>query len=195
MIYIDNPYTNPYFNLAAEEYLFHTFKENIFMLWQNDSAVVIGKHQDAAKEINGQVAKARNIRLVRRLTGGGAVYQDKGNFNLTLIGSRYTIANDKLLKAIRNFLHSLQVSAWIDERKNICINRFKISGSAQGVYKDRWLYHATLLFSSNLEILQSILQPSKSFSTVGQLISVDSVKSPVANICEYLPDYIAINQF
>ncbi|WP_106831545.1 lipoate--protein ligase family protein [Parabacteroides pacaensis] len=195
MIHIDNPYTDPYFNLAAEEYLFHTSNENIFMLWQNDPVVVIGKHQDAAKEINKPLAKEKNIRLVRRLTGGGAVYQDQGNFNLTLIGNRHTVANDKLLKAIRNFLHSLQISAWIDERKNICINRFKISGSAQGVYKDRWLYHATLLFSSDLAILQSILQPDNPFATISQLICVESVKSPVTNIRDYLPDYISIYQF
>lgn len=187
MLCIDNPYTHPYFNLAAEEYLFKTVKESVLMLWQNDPAVVIGKHQDAAREINSRLAARRGIRLVRRLTGGGAVYHDRGNFNLSLIGDRYMTGDDRLLVTLRDFLRSLGVEAWMDERKNIRVGSRKVSGSAQGVYKDRWLCHATLLFSSDLETLQAVLEPDGEVPSDGNTVSVPSVKSPVANLCDYLP--------
>lgn len=195
MLCIDNPYTHPYFNLAAEEYLFKTVKENVLMLWQNNPTVVIGKHQDAAQEINARLAARQGIRLVRRLTGGGAVYHDRGNFNLSLIGDRYLTGNDRLLVTLRDFLRSLGVEAWMDERKNIRVGSRKVSGSAQGVYKDRWLCHATLLFSSDLETLQAVLEPDGEIPSDGNAVSVSSVKSPVANLCDYLPPAVTFAYF
>ena len=85
MIYIDNLCTDSYFNLAAEEYVFENFETDVIMLWQNDRTVVVGKNQNTLSEINLEYAEANGIKVVRRLTGGGAVYHDSGNLNFTYI--------------------------------------------------------------------------------------------------------------
>lgn len=198
MLCIDNPYTHPCFNLAAEEYLFKSVNESVLMIWQNDPVVVIGKHQEAGREINGPLAAGRGIRLVRRLTGGGAVYHDRGNLNLTLIGNRYVASESRLVETMRDFLRLVDVEAWVDERKNIRIGSRKVSGSAQGVYKDRWLHHATLLFSSDLETLQAVLDPGDSPGREPSgrpRIAVESVRSPVANVSEYVRRDITLPVF
>lgn len=195
MLCIENPYTDPYFNLAAEEYFFKSSAENVFMLWQNAPCVVIGKHQDVAKEVNYPLARKKQIRLARRLTGGGAVYHDGGNFNLSLIGERGMVCAAQLTEMLCNFLLSLGIAAHADGRKNIRIGGFKVSGSAQSVYKNRWLFHATLLFSSDLETLAAVLQPAPEVRPAPGVVSVDSERSPVANVSEYLPGYITYSAF
>ena len=85
MLCIHNTQTDPYFNLAAEEYLLKNFKENIFMLWQNEPSIVIGKHQDVWAEVNLKFVQDQQIKIARRFSGGGAVYHDPGNLNLTFI--------------------------------------------------------------------------------------------------------------
>lgn len=160
MYCIDNPYTDPYFNLAAEEYLFRERRENFFMLWRSTPSVVIGKHQDATRELDGEAAAARGVRLVRRLTGGGAVYHDLGNFNLTFIGDCRLVRADRLTEAIAAFLRSLGLPVRSDERRNLWIDGKKISGSAQSIRKERCIHHATLLFASDLETLRAVLRPA-----------------------------------
>ena len=87
MVYIESPSTNPAFNLALEQYVFDRMdrSQEYFMLWQNDNTVVIGKNQNAFAEVNQKVADAKHISVVRRLSGGGAVYHDLGNLNFTFI--------------------------------------------------------------------------------------------------------------
>lgn len=191
---IDNPYTNPCFNLAAEEYFFKYKKENVFILWQNRPVVVIGKHQNVYREVNREIAQANHIRIIRRITGGGAVYQDMGNFNFTFIGDYRMIKTDELTCAIRDFLRSIGVPAEADKRKNILIDGLKVSGSAQGIYKERSLHHGTLLFASDLSLLTSVLKGNTEYDGMDGF-SVSSVKSPVANISTYLSPSFTINQF
>ena len=88
MLYINNPYTDAWFNLAAEEYLLKNFSDDIFMLWQNEPSVIIGKHQNAWDEINRNYIQEKHIKVVRRYSGGGAVYHDSGNLNITFIQNR-----------------------------------------------------------------------------------------------------------
>ena len=87
MIYLESPSTDPYFNLAMEEYIFSSMDQSkqYFMLWQNDNTIVVGKYQNTAEEINQQFVEEHGIKVARRLSGGGAVYHDRGNLNFTFI--------------------------------------------------------------------------------------------------------------
>lgn len=131
MLCIHNTQTDPYFNLAAEEYLLKNFKENIFMLWQNEPSIVIGKHQDVWAEVNLKFVQDQQIKIARRFSGGGAVYHDPGNLNLTFIETGQIMQTDKYTIQIMNFLKTLGVHVEVDERKGLTIGGFKISGSAQ----------------------------------------------------------------
>ena len=93
MLYINNPYTDAWFNLAAEEYLLKNFSDDIFMLWQNEPSVIIGKHQNVWDEINRNYIQEKHIKVVRRYSGGGAVYHDSGNLNITFIQNSKELAS------------------------------------------------------------------------------------------------------
>ena len=134
MLCIHNTQTDPYFNLAAEEYLLKNFKENIFMLWQNEPSIVIGKHQDVWAEVNLKFVQDQQIKIARRFSGGGAVYHDPGNLNLTFIETGQIMQTDKYTIQIMNFLKTLGVHVEMDERKGLTIGGFKISGSAQSIH-------------------------------------------------------------
>ena len=158
MLCIHNTQTDPYFNLAAEEYLLKNFKENIFMLWQNEPSIVIGKHQDVWAEVNLKFVQDQQIKIARRFSGGGAVYHDPGNLNLTFIETGQIMQTDKYTIQIMNFLKTLGVHVEMDERKGLTIGGFKISGSAQSIHKNRYMHHATLLFSTDLDRLVTSLK-------------------------------------
>ena len=85
MRYIFNPSVDPYFNLAAEEYALENFPDDVFMLWVNRDVIVVGRNQNTVSEINADYVEREKIAVVRRLTGGGAVFHDKGNLNFTFI--------------------------------------------------------------------------------------------------------------
>ena len=165
---IIHTHTDPYFNLAAEEYLLENETQDIFMLWRNDNAVVIGKNQNTWAEVNVPFTEENGITVVRRLSGGGAVFHDLGNVNFT-----YITAHDPargidfrpFLQPILRALAALGVEAEADGRNDIVVNGAKISGNAQCVYRmpgggDRLLHHGTMLFSSDLSRLTSALKVS-----------------------------------
>ena len=189
MLCIHNTQTDPYFNLAAEEYLLKNFKENIFMLWQNEPSIVIGKHQDVWAEVNLKFVQDQQIKIARRFSGGGAVYHDPGNLNLTFIETGQIMQTDKYTIQIMNFLKTLGVHVEMDERKGLTIGGFKISGSAQSIHKNRYMHHATLLFSTDLDRLVTSLKSTSRQTpekTGGKRSTfVKSVRSPVTNITVY----------
>lgn len=196
MLCIKNPYTDPYFNLAAEEYLLKNFKEDIFMVWQNEPSIILGKHQNVRAEVNLDFVKQKQINVVRRYSGGGAVYHDLGNINLTFIENSNLLDFDKFTDLTINILASLGVSAQADTRRALNIDGLKISGSAQSVHKNRVLYHATLLYSSDLKTLtESLESKHQDMEEKSPRFYVKSVKSPVTNICEHLPSPIKIDEF
>lgn len=197
MLCIDNRITDIYFNLAAEEYFLKNSQENIFMLWQSDSSIVIGKHQDVFNEVNTDFAENNQIKIARRFSGGGAVYHDLGNLNLTFIETNAQVNFDDFSERITRMLASLGIKAMTDERRGLHVDGLKISGSAQSIHKNRVLYHATLLISSDLKKLTTSLEGLTEHKTTNtksrRKVTVQSVKSPVTNLSEHLPQPIDLN--
>lgn len=191
---IDNPCQDIYFNLAAEEYLLKQCTDDVFMLWQDTAAAVIGKHQRWRAEVDGAFALARHIPLARRFSGGGAVYHDSGNLNLTFIESTRLAGFDKYLQRTLDFLLSFGIAAQGDARLGIYIDGLKVSGSAQCVHRGRVMYHCTLLFDTDLPVLRRVLAaPPSASPPVGY--GVPSVRSEVTNIKNYLPVPLSVGAF
>ena len=199
MLCINNRFTDAYFNLAAEEYLLHSFSEDIFMLWQNEPSVIIGKHQNIWAEVNFDFVQEKQLKVVRRFSGGGAVYHDLGNLNLTFIENSCNADFDKFSKQIIHMLIGMGIEAKADDRRALTIDGLKISGSAQCIHKERIMYHATLLFSTDLTNLTAALhaKPEELNGSAAnqRCVSVKSVRSPVTNIREYIPGSIQIQDF
>src|SRR6056297_1030797 len=152
MICIKNEDTNPYFNLAAEEYVLKNFSDNVFMLWRNAPSIIVGNHQNTLAEINTEYVKENNIDVVRRLSGGGAVFHDLGNLNFTFIKnidkSKDKVDFSTFTKPIIDVLQNMSINAKFEGRNDIVIDGKKISGNAQHSNGNRMLHHGTLLFSS-----------------------------------------------
>lgn len=195
MLCLTNKSTDPYFNLAAEEYILREFSDNCFMLWQNENTIVIGKHQNTLAEINLDYIKEKKISVVRRLSGGGTVYHDLGNLNFTFIMNGHEghlVDFRKYTKPILEVLHKLSVNARFHGRNDLTINGKKFSGNAEHVYKKRVLHHGTLLFSSEINTLNNALKvnPLKYKSK-----AVKSIRSRVTNIKEHLNTDLNVLQF
>lgn len=182
---IYSPYTDIYFHLAAEEYLLKQGNDDVFMLWQDTPSVVIGKHQRLQSEVDTEWAERERIHIARRFSGGGTVYHDLGNVNLTFIETVSRLPEFiTYLQRTLDFLASIGVMAEGDERLGIYLDGLKISGSAQCVHKDRVLYHCTLLYDSNLTVLNKVLNPEPlaDDETLSSVYAVPSVRSEVTNI-------------
>ena len=186
--------TDPYLNLAIEEYLFKYTEDDIFMLWQNEPTVVIGKNQNAYVEINREYTEPNNIHIARRITGGGAVYHDLGNVNYTFISSRQKkeIDFEYFTKPIITALHTLGVNAELSGRNDITVDGKKISGNAQHSTDTRTLHHGTLLFDSDLSVLSSALNVD-----IEKMKSkaISSTRSRVTNIRSLLKEDYTTSQF
>lgn len=197
MLCIDNTCTDVYFNLAAEEYLLKNSTEDIFMLWQNEPSVIIGKYQNIYREVNVPYAQENGLKLARRFSGGGAVYHDAGNLNFTFIETRRNPDFDRYVEVLKNVLAQWNVPVESDERRGLYVDNLKISGSAQSIHKNRVLFHATLLVDSNLEKLERSLEGAFDASTLNrgkEKFSVPSVKSPVSNLLSFLPKETNLQQ-
>ena len=188
MIYIENRCTDPAHNLAMEQYFFETLPagRSCFMLWQNCPAVIIGRYQNTVEEINERFVRENGIRVVRRMTGGGAVYHDLGNLNYSFISPVADAAEldfSFFCQPIIRALASLGVRAEVSGRNDIVIDGKKVSGTAQHVGGGRVLHHGTLLFDVDFSRMASALTPNK-----GQVVSDSSksVRARVTNIREHL---------
>lgn len=184
-------------NLATEQVIFDTLSggHNCFLLWQNHSAVVIGRHQDALAEIDRAFVEANGIQLVRRLSGGGAVYHDLGNLNYSVItDARGSKAPDMAMfcEPVLRLLHRLGVPAALSGRNDMTVNGQKFSGSAQHLYRGRVLHHGTLLIDSDLSVVSRALRvdPEKIRSK-----GLSSVRSRVTNLRPFLPEEIDLPRF
>lgn len=191
-----SPSNNPYFNLALEEYLFNVSTDDFFLLYINQPSVICGKHQIPCKEINIPFVDGQDILVCRRFSGGGTVYHDMGNLNFCYITTHSKIGIDvdfkKFIRPIFDFLNLMGISARINERNNILIDGKKISGNAEHLTKKRTLHHGTLLFSTDLKILDRVLESNYSHYHDK---SVKSVEAKVTNILPYLSSPINIQIF
>ena len=186
---IYSPFTDIYFHLAAEEYLLKQGNEDIFMLWQDTPSVVIGKHQRLRSEVDQEWAEREQVHIARRFSGGGAVYHDLGNVNLTFIETTPRLPEFvTYLQRTLDFLNSMGLMATGGERLGFYLNGLKISGSAQCLYKDRVLYHCTLLYDTDLTALHQALNPEPMVDdeTLSSVYAVPSVRSEVTNIRKHL---------
>lgn len=177
--------TDPYLNLAIEEYLFRHAEDDVFLLWQNEPTVVIGVNQNAFGELDLGYAEREGIHVARRITGGGAVYHDLGNLNYSYISTHGVGALDfkTLAVPIISALAELGLTAELSGRNDIEIDGVKISGNAQHSEGGRVLQHGTLLFDTDLTVLSRVLLPdADKLRTKG----IKSVRARVGNIREKL---------
>lgn len=185
MIFIKNKNTDVYFNLAMEEYIFEKFKKDeVFMLWINEPSVVIGKHQNLIEELNMKYCFENNIKIARRLSGGGTVVHDFGNLNYTYITNTTgdtALDFKEFLKPMYNALLNLNIDAHISPRNDFRVLEKKICGHSQFMRKKRVLHHGCILFDSNLDNLRNALNV-KNKKIISK--SAKSVKSSVANLKE-----------
>ena len=189
--------TDPAFNLAMEEYFFEAMPRDrsYFMTWQNDNAIIIGKHQNTLSEINLPFVEQHDIRVVRRLSGGGAVYHDLGNLNFTFITDAeptQQVDLRRFCQPIADTLSSLGVDATVDGRNDILIDGKKVSGNAQYVRQGRVMHHGTILFDSDLSVLGQALNVD---ANKIQAKGIKSVRSRVANVRSCLKQDMTMMQF
>ena len=194
--FLDLSTTDPAFNLAAEEYVFSELSRDYayFMLWQNRSSVIIGRHQNTAAEVNETFIREKGIKVVRRLSGGGAVYHDLGNLNFTFIRDETSSRLDLgiFCEPVAAALRELGAPAEVNGRNDITVDGCKISGNAQYVREGRVMHHGTLLFSADLGVAAQALRPSaRKLRSKG----VASVRSRMATLKEYLPKDTTLQDF
>src|SRR3989344_1875354 len=153
---------DPFLNLAIEDWIFNDLSPNneILFLWQNDRSVIIGRNQNPHAECNLKKMGEERVNLVRRHSGGGAVFQDLGNMNFTFLSSRSNYDRKKNFQIIINALKKFNISAETSGRNDIFVESSKISGSAFKEKPDRAFHHGTLMIHVNLDELQNYLTPS-----------------------------------
>ncbi len=191
MLLIDSHSNNAYFNIATEEYLLNRFrKEDIFLLYINAPSIIVGKFQNTLAEINLEFVKAKDIKVVRRMSGGGTVYHDLGNLNFsfhTLLGQHDFMDFSIFTKPVLDLLNSLGVPAVLQGRNDLLVDGKKFSGNAKLARQGKMIQHGTILLNSEMEVLSQALK-------VNPLKFVDkatkSTRSRVTNLNEYLPENI-----
>lgn len=196
MLTIHNHSKDPYFNLALEEYVLKelALDEDFILVWQNDRSIIIGRNQNPFNEANLEFAKNNSIPIIRRMTGGGTVFHDKGNINFSIItGNIQDNLNNYhvFLNPIIEILNSLGVPAQFHGKSDIYIKDKKISGNAQTYYKNKMVHHGTLLFDSDQAILSTALKASQSYDSK----SIDSNLSTTTNIRKHLAHDMDIETF
>lgn len=195
MFILDSPSNDPYFNIAAEEFLLKNRDGDFTFIYINDPSIIIGKHQNAYAEISLPYILEEGIPVVRRISGGGTVWHDAGNVNFSFLlnGKEGQLVNFReYVTPILTYLQNLNIPAELGNRNEILVQGNKISGNAEHVYRNRVLHHGTLLFSSDLGALKASLatEPGKYKDR-----AVQSVRSQVVNIQDFLEPEVNVSAF
>ncbi len=196
MLYIESDSTNPYWNLAMEEYIFNLPDpgKEYFMLWQNQNTIVVGKNQNTAEELSQEYVDAQKIRVVRRLSGGGAVYHDDGNLNFTFIVNQENNPEYNFHLFVVPVLCALEkmgVHAEFSGRNDLTIAGRKFSGNSQYVRHGRILHHGCIMLDSNLDNVKDALRVK---NAKFESKSCKSVRSRVTTINEHAPRRIPMSE-
>ncbi|HGI3192364.1 TPA: lipoate--protein ligase [Streptococcus agalactiae] len=197
MKYIVNTSNDPAYNVALEAYAFQklTDIDEIFILWINEPAIIIGRHQNTIQEINKEFIDKNGIHVVRRLSGGGTVYHDLNNLNYTIISNNTqegAFDFQTFSKPVIDTLAKLGVKAEFTGRNDLEINGQKFAGNAQAYYKGRMMHHGCLLFDVDMSVLGQALKVSKDkIESKG----IKSVRARVTNIVDHLSDKITVQEF
>ena len=200
--YMENKSTDPYLNMALEQVIFDRMDRtnNYFMLWQNHNAIIVGKYQNTREEINAEFVTEHTIAVVRRLSGGGAVYHDLGNLNFTFIsdadknkGIDFSVFCEPIQKALSSFGVPVDISG----RNDMTVEGKKFSGNAQYVKNNRIMHHGTILYDSDLTVLSRALKPEVPAADTDKIESraIKSVQSRVTNIRPYMKTDMPIADF
>ncbi|WP_027333970.1 lipoate--protein ligase [Mycoplasma elephantis] len=195
MIVLKMKSNNPYETLSLEELILKDEKyidQDIMLLYQHDNSIIIGRNQNLYEEINVDYTTKNNIKIARRISGGGAVYHDLNNLNFSFITNKTSMGYAQFLKPIIEYLNSIGVLAEFEGRNDIKANGLKVSGNAQFIYKNRMFSHGTLLFDVNIETMMKALKPNP---LKMQSKGIKSVKQRVGNIKQMLKENISINEF
>lgn len=197
MKYIVNTSNDPAYNIALEAYAFRELvdEDELFILWINRPAIIVGKHQNTIQEINKEYTDAHDIKVVRRLSGGGAVYHDLNNLNYTIISNKSeegAFDFKTFSQPVIATLADLGVKAEFTGRNDLEIDGKKFCGNAQAYYKGRMMHHGCLLFDVDMSVLGDALIVSKDkIESKG----IKSVRARVTNILNELPEKITVNEF
>jgi lipoate-protein ligase A len=198
MIFVDNQnHTDARINLAIEEHLLRNCltDQEILLFYINGPSIIIGRNQNTIEEINQQFVEENNIHVVRRLSGGGAVYHDLGNLNFSFISNsgHENIQNFKKFTApVVKVLNEMGVPAELGGRNDILVEERKVSGNAQYISGNRMVSHGTLLFNSDLSVVsESLKVKTNKIESKG----IKSIRSRVANISEFMPEQMDVLTF
>lgn len=195
MLCIYHESTDPYFNVATDEYILKYIEEDCFMLWRNDNAIIVGQYQNTLSEINYEYVQEHNIAIVRRISGGGAVYHDLGNLNFSFTKAEKdsNLSNfEKFTRPIVEVIRSLGGNATFEGKNDLMIEGKKIAGNAAHIYKNKILHHGCLLFSSEMKNVSEALKinPVK-YQDKG----IKSIPKRVTNISEHLTTQVSLEEF
>jgi lipoate-protein ligase A len=193
----NNEIHDPSLNLALEEYILRSLpdEDDYLLFYINEPSIIIGKNQNTVEEINVEYVEQNNLHVVRRLSGGGAVYHDLGNLNFSFImkDDGQSFHNfKKFTEPVVDALRKLGVNAELTGRNDLQVGERKISGNAQFFTKGKMFSHGTLLFDSDIDNVASALKPNAE-KYVSK--STKSIRSRVANISEFLSEPMTINEF
>jgi lipoate-protein ligase A len=194
MIYLTS-ITNPFLNLAVEEWLFrNSIHEFTLLLYRNAPSIVIGRNQNPWTEVNQSLLRMKRIPLVRRLSGGGTVYHDLGNTNYCVIMPKSKFTRSYSANLVCSALQQLDVPAIVNDRFDITLNGAKISGSAYRLSNNRSYHHGTMLIDTDLDSLSGLILPSRPSGIQGG--GIDSVRVPVTRIAKtsYTVDHFTFCQ-
>jgi len=196
MIFIERNETNPYFNIAAEEYALRNFKDDILMLWESKDSVVLGKHQNAFAEVNYPYLIKNRIPLIRRISGGGTVFHSRANLNITVIRTSDEqsglIDFREFTRPLMEFLAGFGIETKFEGKNNLTVEGLKFSGNSAHIFKNRVLHHGTILFDANLDFIEEIVNENNGgFKDK----AIKSVRAEVTNLKPYFNKDIGFSEF